>query len=75
MALCLALTVAWEVPQIVIRQRIQAEAIRKETVAGMLLSRKTIGVVGMGHIGQAIAQMFVGGLQADNHCFRSIFPQ
>ncbi|RKL43278.1 hypothetical protein BFJ72_g4691 [Fusarium proliferatum] len=59
MALCLALTIAREVPQIVIRQRIQAEAIRKETVAGMLLSRKTIGVVGMGHIGQAIAQMFV----------------
>ncbi|SCN79680.1 related to D-lactate dehydrogenase [Fusarium fujikuroi] len=44
MALCLALTVAREVPQMVIRQRIQGEAIRKETVAGMLLSRKTIGV-------------------------------
>ncbi|CZR40475.1 uncharacterized protein FPRO_05375 [Fusarium proliferatum ET1] len=45
MALCLAFTVAREVPQIVIRQRIQAEAIRKETVAGMLLSRKAIGVI------------------------------
>ncbi|KAG5827131.1 hypothetical protein H9Q74_002787 [Fusarium xylarioides] len=73
MALCLTLTVAREVPQMVIRQRIQGEAIRKETVAGMLLFKKTIGVVGMGHIGQAVAQMFVGGLQADIIAFDPYF--
>ncbi|PCD38511.1 hypothetical protein AU210_006985 [Fusarium oxysporum f. sp. radicis-cucumerinum] len=73
MALCLALTVAREVPQMVIRQRIQGEAIRKETVDGILLSKKIIGVVGMGHIGQAIAHMFVGGLQAEIIAFDPYF--
>ncbi|KAF4333018.1 d-3-phosphoglycerate dehydrogenase [Fusarium beomiforme] len=74
MALCLALTVAREVPQMVIRQRIQGEAIRKETVAGMLLSKKVLGVVGMGHIGQAIARMFFAGLQAQIVAFDPYHP-
>ncbi|KAG9254175.1 D-isomer specific 2-hydroxyacid dehydrogenase [Emericellopsis atlantica] len=75
MALCLALSVAREVPQMVLRQRVQGEAVRKETVAGLLLSRKVIGVVGMGHIGQAVARMFVGGLQAKIIAFDPYFPQ
>ncbi|KAM0325173.1 hypothetical protein ACHAQA_007712 [Verticillium albo-atrum] len=64
MTLCLALTVAREVPQLVIRQRVGGEAVRKETVAGCLLSNKTVGIVGMGHIGQAVARIFAGGLQS-----------
>lgn len=64
MTLCLALSVAREVPQLVLRQRAQGEVIRKETVAGLLLSGKTVGIIGMGNIGQAVARMFVGGLQA-----------
>lgn len=64
MAVCLALSVAREVPQIVMRQRVGAETIRKETVSGLLLSKRVVGVIGMGHIGQAVARMFQGGFQA-----------
>jgi D-3-phosphoglycerate dehydrogenase len=63
MTLCLAMNVAREVAHITIRQRVDGEAIRKETVNGTLLSRRTLGIIGMGHIGQAVARMFSGGLQ------------
>lgn len=75
MALCLAFSVARQVPQLVLRQRIQGESIRKETIAGLLLSRKTIGVIGMGNIGQAVAQMFAGGLQATIVAFDPYWPE
>lgn len=74
MALCLALSVAREVPQIVLRQRVGGEAIRKETVSGLLLSNRVVGVVGMGHIGQAVARMFQGGLGCSVMAFDPYYP-
>ncbi|KXJ86224.1 D-3-phosphoglycerate dehydrogenase [Microdochium bolleyi] len=74
MATCLAFSVARQVPHMVERQK-SGEAIRKETVAGMLLSNKTIGVVGMGHIGQAVARMWLGGLQAKVIAFDPYYPK
>ncbi|KAH7085972.1 D-isomer specific 2-hydroxyacid dehydrogenase, partial [Paraphoma chrysanthemicola] len=75
MALCLAFSVARSVPQLVLRQRIHGESIRKETIAGLLLSRKTLGVVGMGNIGQAVARMFSGGLQAKIVAYDPYWPE
>ncbi|KAF6818238.1 hypothetical protein CMUS01_11947 [Colletotrichum musicola] len=74
LALCLALSVAREVPQIVHRQRVGSESIRKETVSGLLLSGRVVGVVGMGYIGQAVARMFQGGLGCSVVAFDPYFP-
>lgn len=75
MTLSLALSVAREIPHLVLRQRVDGEAIRKETINGMLLSGKTLGVVGMGNIGQAVARMFVGGLQANILAYDPFYPE
>jgi phosphoglycerate dehydrogenase-like enzyme len=75
MALSLALSVAREIPQIIMRQRIQGETIRKETVSGLLLSKKILGVVGMGNIGQAVARMFAGGLGAKIVAYDPYWPE
>ena len=75
MTLCLAMNVAREVTQMTHRQRVKGEAIRKETVNGVLLSKKVLGVVGMGHIGQAVAKMFSGGLQTSIVAFDPYAPK
>ncbi|PSN74841.1 hypothetical protein BS50DRAFT_540413 [Corynespora cassiicola Philippines] len=74
MALCLAFSVARNVPDLIIRQRVDGEVIRKETISGLLLSNKTIGVVGMGNIGQAVARMFVGGLSGSIVSYDPYWP-
>ncbi|KAF5012721.1 hypothetical protein FDECE_1238 [Fusarium decemcellulare] len=75
MTVCLAFSVAREVPQLVLRQRIDAESVRKETVAGLLLSNRTIGIIGMGHIGQAVARMFYSGFQASIVAYDPFYPK
>jgi phosphoglycerate dehydrogenase-like enzyme len=75
MALCLAFSVAREVPSIIQRQRIDGEVIRKETVSGLLLSNKILGVIGMGNIGQAVARMFAGGLGAHIVAYDPYWPE
>lgn len=75
MTLCLALNVAREVTQLVMRQRVGGEAVRKETVNGMLLSKKVLGIIGMGHIGQAVARMFSGGLQTSVMAYDPFAPK
>ncbi|KAH7390854.1 D-3-phosphoglycerate dehydrogenase [Phaeosphaeria sp. MPI-PUGE-AT-0046c] len=75
MALSLAFSVAREIPHIIIRQRVQAETIRKETVSGLLLSNKVLGIIGMGNIGQAVARMFVGGLGARIIAYDPYWPE
>jgi len=74
MALCLAFSVARDVPQLVMRQRVQGESIRKETISGLLLSNKILGVIGMGNIGQAVARMFAGGLNASIVAYDPYWP-
>lgn len=74
MALCLAMSVARDVPQIVIRQRIHGETIRKETVSGSLVMGKTLGVIGMGNIGVEVARMFQGGLRTPVVTFDPYYP-
>ncbi|BCS29534.1 uncharacterized protein APUU_71104A [Aspergillus puulaauensis] len=64
MTLALALTVARQIPSLTHRQIAAGEAIRKETVQGALLTKKTVGVIGMGHIGERVARMFHGAFQS-----------
>ncbi|KAF7556214.1 hypothetical protein G7Z17_g1645 [Cylindrodendrum hubeiense] len=75
MTLCLAFSVARAVPELVLRQRVDGETIRKETIHGALLTGKTVGIIGMGNIGQAVARMFAGGLQTPIIAYDPYFPK
>lgn len=75
MALALAFSVARDIPRLVSRQVVHGETIRKETVAGMLLCGKTVGVVGMGNIGRAAARMFAGALNTPIVAYDPFFPE
>lgn len=74
MTLALAMSVAREIPAMVWKQ-IGGEVIRKQTVSGLLLSGKVLGVIGMGNIGQAVAKMFHGGLGTPIVAFDPYFPE
>ena len=73
MTLALAMSVAREIPAMV-RRQMGGEIIRKQTVSGLLLSSKVLGVIGMGNIGQAVAKMFGGGLGTPIIAFDPYFP-
>lgn len=73
MTLALALSVAREIPSIVRRQA-GGEVVRRQTVSGLLLSGKVLGVVGAGNIGRAVARMFLGGLGTPVVVFSPNFP-
>lgn len=74
MTLALALSVARDVPQIIIRQKIHGETVRKETVSGTLLMGKTLGIIGMGNIGREVARMFHGGLRTQVVALNPYYP-
>lgn len=74
MAMCLAFSVARDVPQMVIRQKIDGECIRKEAVSGMLLMGKKLGVIGMGNIAREAARMFNGGLRTPIVTYDPFYP-
>jgi D-3-phosphoglycerate dehydrogenase len=64
MVMGLTFAVARDIPQLVLRQLGTSETIRKETCDGLLLTGKTIGIIGMGNIGRHVAQMFRGAFDA-----------
>jgi phosphoglycerate dehydrogenase-like enzyme len=74
MALALAMSVARSIPSINRRMVVGGEAIRKETVAGLLLQGKTLGIIGMGNIGVAVAKMFRGAFGCDLIAFDPFAP-
>lgn len=74
MTLCLALSVAREVPRLVMRQYVQGEVIRKETVSGVLLGGKTVGIIGMGNIGRSVAKKFSGAFDTPIVTYDPFFP-
>jgi phosphoglycerate dehydrogenase-like enzyme len=73
MTLCLALCVAREVPRLVMRQSM-GEIIRKETVSGMLVGGKTVGIIGMGNIGRSVARKFLNGFDTPIVTYDPFFP-
>ena len=74
MTLALAMSVARSIPSICHRQIVDGEVIRKETVNGVLLRGKAIGVIGMGNIGQAVATMFRGAFGSRVLAYDPHFP-
>ncbi|KAI6808898.1 putative D-3-phosphoglycerate dehydrogenase [Hortaea werneckii] len=52
----------------------QGEVVKKETCSGLILSGKTIGLIGMGNIGKAVARMFHGAFAADIIAYDPYMP-
>lgn len=61
--LTLAMAVAREVGHISTQQN-QGIPCPKEKLSGLLLHRKTIGIIGMGNVGKAVAQIFRGAFDS-----------
>jgi phosphoglycerate dehydrogenase-like enzyme len=51
------------------------QAVPKETCSGLIVSRKTIGIVGMGNIGQKVARIFQGGLGCNIIAYDPLLPE
>lgn len=75
MTMALALSVARKIPGIWLRQVVDGETIRKETCSGLLLTGKTIGIVGMGNIGREVARMFTAAFTAQVVVYDNYMPE
>ena len=63
LVLALTMSVAREIGSIKLRQH-QGETIPKEMCSGLLLSGKTLGLIGMGNVSREVAQIFRGAFNA-----------
>jgi phosphoglycerate dehydrogenase-like enzyme len=50
-------------------------AVPKEQCSGLIISQKTIGIVGMGNIGQRVANIFQRGLNCNVTAYDPLLPQ
>ncbi|KAH8754346.1 D-3-phosphoglycerate dehydrogenase [Diaporthe sp. PMI_573] len=62
LVLALAMSVARQIPSVVVRQ--MKQPVRKETCNGVTLYGKTLGIIGMGAIGRKVANLFRGAFDA-----------
>jgi phosphoglycerate dehydrogenase-like enzyme len=72
--LSLTMSVARQVGRITALQT-QGEAVPKETCSGLIIRNKTIGIVGMGNIGQKVAAIFQGGLGCKIVAYDPLLPK
>jgi phosphoglycerate dehydrogenase-like enzyme len=68
------MSVARQVGRIISLQS-HGQAVPKETCSGLIISRKTIGIVGMGNIGQKVAKIFQGGLGCTIVAYDPLLPE
>ncbi|KAI1393112.1 D-isomer specific 2-hydroxyacid dehydrogenase [Hypoxylon trugodes] len=73
MVLSLTMAVAREVGRINTRQT-QGVLVPKETCSGLILSQKTVGIIGMGNIGKIVAQIFRGAFDAEVVAYDPFLP-
>lgn len=71
--LALTMSLAREIPQIHTRQ-MQGNLVPKESCSGLIMNKKTIGLLGMGNIGQAVARIFRGAFQAEVIAYDPFMP-
>lgn len=74
LVLALTMSVARDVPRIGVKQ---ATGLRvpKETCSGLVLHKKALGVIGMGHIGRTVAKMFYGAFESPIVAYDPFMPQ
>ncbi|KAK1722191.1 uncharacterized protein CLUP02_02919 [Colletotrichum lupini] len=73
LVLALTTAVARQVGSIT-RKQTSGILVPKEKCSGIILHRKTIGVLGMGNIGKAVAQIFRGAFEADVVAYDPYLP-
>jgi phosphoglycerate dehydrogenase-like enzyme len=73
LVLALTMTVAREISQIQVLQR-SGNAVPKESCSGLILSGKTLGLLGMGNISKAVARIFVGAFGAQIVAYDPYLP-
>lgn len=56
-------------------QQTSGKRVPKETCSGLIISKKTIGIVGMGNIGQKVAAIFQGGLGCNVVAYDPLLPK
>lgn len=71
--LTLTMSVARQVGYITAAQS-HGKAVPKETCSGLIISGKTIGIVGMGNIGQRVARIFQNGLGCSIVAYDPLLP-
>lgn len=74
LVVALTMSVAREIPKIHERQ-MQGKLVPKETCSGLILHKKTIGVLGMGNIGEAVVRIFHGGFDAKVIAYDPFMPE
>jgi phosphoglycerate dehydrogenase-like enzyme len=72
--LTLTMSVAREIGKVVALQT-QNQKVPKETCSGLIISQKTIGIVGMGNIGQRVARIFQQGLGCSVVAYDPFLPK
>lgn len=72
--LTLTMSVAREVGKITALQT-QGNTVPKEKCSGLIISQKTIGIVGMGNIGYRVANIFQRGLGCNIIAYDPLLPQ
>ena len=72
--LSLTMSVAREVGRITALQS-AGFSVPKETCSGLIINKKTIGIVGMGNIGRKVAQIFQGGLGCRIVAYDPLLPK
>lgn len=75
MVMALTLNVARDISGLWYRQLALGEAIRKETCNGLLLTGKTVGIIGMGNIGRQVARMFSGAFHTRTVAYDPFIPE
>lgn len=73
LVLTLSLTVARQIRSITIRQ--MDGPVNKETCSGLTLCKKKIGILGMGHIGRTVAEIFRGAFDAEVIAYDPFLPE
>lgn len=74
LVLALTMAVARQFGSIISKQSSDV-IVPKETCSGLLIYRKTIGVIGMGNIGQAVARTFRGAFEAQIIGYDPFLPE
>jgi phosphoglycerate dehydrogenase-like enzyme len=73
LTLSLTMDVARQVSSIMARQA-AGVVVQREKCNGMLLHGKSIGVIGMGHIGRAVAKLFHGAMESEVIAYDPFLP-
>lgn len=73
LVLALTMTVAREIGSLQVRQS-QGEVVPKQKCSGLLLTGKTLGLIGMGNIGKCVARMFQGAFGSSIVAYDPFMP-